>query len=145
MWHLGKLYLIGGYTIEYDCELKCFYQSPVCNVWIFDPSMGSWCMGPPLPKESFVAKNKTIKFRGYCLGEYNTAQYITMEVDSYNIPWRVEFRSDKHKQRQPNIGIRECINICIKTTLMIFTVLGEIKLNQLNNIGVQLILNSTKE
>lgn len=51
VWHLDKLYLIGGYTIEYDCELKCFYQSPVSNVWIFDPSLGTWCMGPPLPKE----------------------------------------------------------------------------------------------
>ena len=94
VWHLDKLYLIGGYTIEYDCELKCFYQSPVSNVWIFDPSLGTWCMGPPLPKEgisdvldnliflflqeSFVAKNKTIKFRGYCLGQSIPSLYWSM-------------------------------------------------------------------
>jgi hypothetical protein len=26
VWHLGKLYLVGGYTVEYDVELKSFYQ-----------------------------------------------------------------------------------------------------------------------
>ena len=81
VWHLGKLYLVGGYTIEYDCELKCFYQSPAHNVWIFDPSLGTWCMGPPLPKESFVAKNKTIKFRGYCLGEEGYEFYLSIAKD----------------------------------------------------------------
>ena len=62
VWHLDKLYLIGGYSVEYDCELKSFYQSPVTSVWIFDPSVGKWTMGPPLPKESFVTKNKTIRY-----------------------------------------------------------------------------------
>ena len=28
VWHLGKLYLVGGYTVEYDVELKSFYQNP---------------------------------------------------------------------------------------------------------------------
>ena len=28
VWHLGKMYLIGGYSIEYDVELKSFYQNP---------------------------------------------------------------------------------------------------------------------
>ena len=69
VWHLDKLYLIGGYTIEYDCELKSFYQSPVANVWIFDPNDGTWTMGSPLPKESFAAIDKTIRFNGYCLGK----------------------------------------------------------------------------
>ena len=68
VWHLDKLYLIGGYSIEYDCELKSFYQNPVTSVWIFDPSVGKWTMGSPLPKDSFGTNNKTIKFRGYCLG-----------------------------------------------------------------------------
>ncbi len=33
VWHLGKLYLVGGYTVEYDVELKSFYQggSVRCN------------------------------------------------------------------------------------------------------------------
>ena len=78
VWHLNSLYLIGGYTVEYDCELKCFYQSPSSNVWIFDPSLGTWRQGPPLPKESFVAKNKTIKFRGYCLGGLLESQLATV-------------------------------------------------------------------
>ena len=26
----------GGYTIEYDCELKSFYQQPSSAVWIFE-------------------------------------------------------------------------------------------------------------
>jgi hypothetical protein len=26
VWHLGKLYLVGGYTVQYDVELKSFYQ-----------------------------------------------------------------------------------------------------------------------
>ena len=70
VWHLDKLYLIGGYTVEYDCELKSFYQSPVSSVWIFDPSVGKWNMGPPLPKESFVTNNKIIRFKGYALGNF---------------------------------------------------------------------------
>jgi len=77
VWHLEKLYLIGGYSIEYDCELKSFYQNPVTSVWIFDPSVGKWTMGSPLPKDSFGTNNKTIKFRGYCLGTAtSTAGYI---------------------------------------------------------------------
>ena len=72
VWHLDKLYMIGGYSIEYDCELKSFYQSPVSSVWIFDPSVGKWAMGPPLTKESFTTSNKTIRFKGYCLGKHQT-------------------------------------------------------------------------
>ena len=36
MWHLGKLYLVGGYTVEYDVELKSFYQggSVLCNRFV---------------------------------------------------------------------------------------------------------------
>ena len=82
VWHLNSLYLIGGYTVEYDCELKCFYQSPSHNVWIFDPSLGTWSQGPPLPKESFVAKNKTIKFRGYCLGGLAGWQHSVHCIDN---------------------------------------------------------------
>ena len=70
VWHLDRLFLIGGYTVEYDCELKSFYQSPVSSVWIFDPSVGKWNMGPPLPKESFVTNNKIIRFKGYALGDF---------------------------------------------------------------------------
>ena len=88
VWHLDKLYLIGGYTVqynkyntiieccnntsqvEYDCELKSFYQSPVSCVWMFEPVVGKWSMGPPLPKESFVTTDKKIRFRGYSLGKY---------------------------------------------------------------------------
>ena len=55
--------------MEYDCELKSFYQSPVSSVWMFEPSVGKWCMGPPLPKESFVTTDKKIRFRGYSLGK----------------------------------------------------------------------------
>ena len=57
--------------MEYDCELKSFYQSPVSSVWMFEPSVGKWSMGPPLPKESFVTTDKKIRFRGYSLGKYN--------------------------------------------------------------------------
>ena len=57
--------------MEYDCELKSFYQSPVSCVWMFEPSVGKWSMGPPLPKESFVTTDKKIRFRGYSLGKYN--------------------------------------------------------------------------
>ena len=70
VWHLDKLYLIGGYTIEYDCELKSFYQQPAASVWIFDPSIGKWAMGAPLPKASLVTNDKTISFRGYSFGGY---------------------------------------------------------------------------
>ena len=68
VWHLDKLYLIGGYTIEYDCELKSFYQQPAASVWIFDPAVGKWAMGAPLPKASLVTNDKTISFRGYSFG-----------------------------------------------------------------------------
>lgn len=61
--------LAGGYTIEYDCELKSFYQQPSSAVWIFDPSAGKWSMGAPLPKASLGATDKTISFRGYCFGQ----------------------------------------------------------------------------
>ena len=50
VWHLGKLYLIGGYTIEYDVELKSFYQNPTNTVWVFDPAKGFWNQGPSLPR-----------------------------------------------------------------------------------------------
>ena len=50
MWHLGKLYLIGGYTVEYDVELKSFYQNPSNTVWVFDPAKGFWSQGPSLPR-----------------------------------------------------------------------------------------------
>jgi len=69
VWHLDKLYLIGGYSIEYDCELKSFYQNPIHSVWIFDPANGRWSMGPPLPKSSLVTNDKTISFRGYSFGQ----------------------------------------------------------------------------
>jgi len=69
VWHLDRLYLIGGYTIEYDCELKSFYQQPSNAVWIFDPSVGKWAMGAPLPKASLGTTDKTISFRGYCFGQ----------------------------------------------------------------------------
>ena len=82
VWHLDKLYLIGGYSVEYDCELKSFYQSPVTSVWIFDPSVGKWTMGPPLPKESFVTKNKTIRFRGYSLGEIQVC-FVKIELNHH--------------------------------------------------------------
>ena len=59
----------GGYTIEYDCELKSFYQQPSNAVWIFDPSVGKWAMGAPLPKASLGTTDKTISFRGYCFGQ----------------------------------------------------------------------------
>ena len=59
----------GGYTIEYDCELKSFYQQPSSAVWTFDPSVGKWAMGAPLPKASLGATDKTISFRGYCFGQ----------------------------------------------------------------------------
>ena len=68
VWHLDKLYLIGGHTIEYDCELKSFYQQPAASVWIFDPAIGKWAMGAPLPKASLVTNDKTISFRGYSFG-----------------------------------------------------------------------------
>ena len=38
-------------------------------VWIFDPSVGKWAMGAPLPKASLGATDKTISFRGYCFGQ----------------------------------------------------------------------------
>jgi len=77
VWHLEKLYLIGGFTIEYDCELKSFYQQPSPTVWIFDPSVGKWAMGAPLPKHSLVTNDKTISFRGYCFGQASShAGYI---------------------------------------------------------------------
>ena len=75
VWHLDKLYLIGGYTIEYDCELKSFYQSPGNTVWVFDPAVGRWAMGPGLPRQDM--QDKTISFRGHCLGQATShAGYI---------------------------------------------------------------------
>jgi len=77
VWHLEKLYLIGGFSIEYDCELKSFYQSPSNGVWIFDPSVCKWSMGPPLPKKSLTTSDKTITFRGYSFGQASSyAGYI---------------------------------------------------------------------
>jgi len=67
-WHLDKLYLIGGYTVEYDCELKSFYQLPSNMVWIFDPASGRWSPGPPLPPTSLETENRAVTYRGYCLG-----------------------------------------------------------------------------
>ena len=66
---LTPVHVSGGYTIEYDCELKSFYQQPSSAVWIFDPSVGKWAMGAPLPKASLGATDKTISFRGYCFGQ----------------------------------------------------------------------------
>merc|ERR1719483_1554095 len=69
VWHLDRLYLIGGYTVEYDCELKSFYQNPGHSVWIFDPSVGKWSMGPPLTTCSIDSTDKTVSFRGYSQGQ----------------------------------------------------------------------------
>ena len=38
-------------------------------VWIFDPSVGKWAMGAPLPRASLGATDKTISFRSYCFGQ----------------------------------------------------------------------------
>jgi len=67
-WHLDQLYLIGGYTIEYDCELKSFYQSPSNSVWVFDPATGRWTPGPALPQSSLEPDSRAVTYRGYCLG-----------------------------------------------------------------------------
>ena len=32
----GRLWVVGGYEIKYDDELKLFYQKPVNRVWIYD-------------------------------------------------------------------------------------------------------------
>jgi len=69
VWHLGKLYLIGGYTIEYDVELKSFYQNPTNTVWVFDPAKGFWNEGPSLPRTSLEHPGRIITFRGYTFGQ----------------------------------------------------------------------------
>jgi len=68
VWHLAKLYLIGGYTIEYDPELKSFYQNPSNTVWVFDPAKGFWSPGPSLPRTSLEVEDRIISFRGYAFG-----------------------------------------------------------------------------
>ncbi|XP_023328521.1 uncharacterized protein LOC111701459 [Eurytemora carolleeae] len=69
VWHLGKLYLVGGYTVEYDVELKSFYQNPSNSVWVFDPAKGIWSQGPSLPRTSMELQGRIISFRGYAFGQ----------------------------------------------------------------------------
>jgi len=69
VWHLGKLYLIGGYTVEYDVELKSFYQNPSSTVWVFNPAKGIWSQGPSLPRTSLELQGRIISFRGYAFGQ----------------------------------------------------------------------------
>lgn len=66
VWHLGKLYLVGGYTVEYDVELKSFYQNPSNSVWVFDPAKGIWSQGPSLPR--FNAFFNLVSYTGFSPG-----------------------------------------------------------------------------
>ena len=51
---------------------------------MFEPVVGKWSMGPPLPKESFVTTDKKIRFRGYSLGKYKPLILYSLGINSVN-------------------------------------------------------------
>ena len=45
----GRLWVVGGYKLEYDAELKLYYQRPQNSVWTWDFASGKWSRGRDLP------------------------------------------------------------------------------------------------
>lgn len=47
----GELWVVGGFRIQYDEELKLFYQQPRAETWVYSFAEERWRAGPPLPTE----------------------------------------------------------------------------------------------